>query len=160
MDLRRCRFCQKPFEPSRFHPEQAVCSDGPCQRQRRSQNRSRRFVLDAEYRQTCRDSARKWRANHRDYWKRYRAANPESAQRNRLRQNRRDLRKRLAGLANNNSALDLKSSVAAVWWFGPAAGDLPDLANNNLASTQVFILQPPIRQSPRGRRLANNIPLV
>jgi hypothetical protein len=161
MDLsRRCRLCQRPFEPSRFHPEQAVCSGEPCQRQRRSQNRGRKLALDAEYRQTCRDSARKWRASHRDYWKQYRAAKPESAQRNRLRQNQRDLRQRLAGLANNNSALNLKSSVAAVWWFGAAGGDLPDLANNNLASAQVFILQSPIRKPPTNRRLANNIPLV
>jgi hypothetical protein len=148
MDLRCCRFCQKLFQPSRFHREQAVCSDQPCQRQRRSQSRSRKFVLDAEYRETCRDSARKWRANHRGYWKQYRAAKPESAQRNRVQQNRRDLRQRLAGLANNNSALDLKSSVAAVWWLGPAAADLADLANNNLASTQVFILQRAIRKPP------------
>ena len=107
MDLPRlCSLCQRPFEPARFHPEQAVCSDEPCQRRRRSRNRGRKLALDAEYRQTCRDSARKWRASQRGYWKRYRAANPESAQRNRLRQNRRDLRKRLAGLANNNSALN------------------------------------------------------
>ena len=160
MDLRRCPFCQRPFEPSRFHPEQAVCSGEPCQRQRRSQNRSRKFSLDEEYRQTCRESARKWRANHRGYGKQYRAAKPESAKRNRVRQNQRDLRERLAGLANNTSALDLKSSVAAVWWFGSTAGVVPDLANNNLASAQVFILQSPIRKPPPGRRLANNIPLV
>ena len=148
MDLRRCRLCLRPFEPSRLHPEQTVCSDELCQRQRRSQNRKRMLVLDAEYRETCRDSARKWRATHRGYWKQYRAANPESAERNRVRQNHRDLRQRLAGLANNHSALDLKSSVAAVWWLGSPAGHLADLANNNLASTQVFILQRPFRQPP------------
>lgn len=116
MDLRRCRLCLRPFEPSRLHPEQTVCSDELCQRQRRSQNRKQMLVLDAEYRETCRDSARKWRATH---WKQYRAANPESAERNRVRQNHRDLRQRLAGLANNH-----------------------------LASTQVFILQRPFRQPP------------
>lgn len=134
----RCRFCQRQFAPSRFHPQQTACSDLLCQRQRRRHNRQQKLLADAEYRQTCRDSARKWRAQHPGYWKRYRAARPASAARNRTQQHQRDLRRRLANLANNNSALDLKSSVAGVWWLGPAAAHL---ANNNLASAQVFILQ-------------------
>jgi|SRR5580700_6478568 hypothetical protein len=145
MDLRCCRFCKKRFEPSRFHPEQIACSDKPCQQQRRSQSRNRKLVLDAEYREVCRDSSRKWRANHPGYWKQYRAARPESVERNRLQQKQRDLRRHLADLANNNSALDLKSSVAGVWLLGP---DAEDLANNNLASTQVFILQGSPRKPP------------
>jgi len=144
MDL-RCRFCQRQFEPSRFHPEQTTCSLSGCQRQRRTQNHRQKLARDAEYRQTCRDSARKWRARHPGYWKRYRAAKPESAERNRTQQRRRDLRQRLADLANNHAALDLRSSVAGVWWLGPAAADL---ANNNLATAQVFILPGPIRKPP------------
>ena len=145
MDLRCCRFCKRQFEPSRFHPEQSVCSDKPCQQQRRSQNRKRKLAQDAEYRQVCRDSAGKWRADHPTYWKQYRAAKPESVERNRAQQQQRDLRRRLADLANNNAALDLKSSVAGVWLLGPAA---EDLANNNLASAQVFILQGSARKQP------------
>ena len=145
MDPQRCRFCLRHFEPSRFHPEQTACSDKPCQRQRRSQRRKQKLVADAEYRQVCRDSARKWRASHAGYWKQYRAAKPESVERNRTEQRQRDLRRRLADLANNTSARDLKSSVARVWWLGPAAADL---ANNNLAPAQVFILQGPMRQQP------------
>ena len=138
MDQRCCRFCRKQFQPSRFHPEQTVCSDRSCQQQRRGQSRKQQLMVDPEYRAVCRDSARKWRVDHPGYWKQYRAAKPESVQRNRIRQQKRDLRRRLADLANNNSALDLKASVAGVWWLGPAA---EDLANNNLASAQVFILQ-------------------
>lgn len=149
MDQRCCRFCQKQFEPSRFHPEQTACSNKPCQQLRRSQSRKRQLIVDPEYRQICRDSARKWRASHPGYWKQYRTAKPESSERNRAQQKQRDLRRRLVGLANNNSALDLKSSVAGVWLLGPAA---KDLANNNLASAQVFILQgsprkPPLRET-------------
>jgi hypothetical protein len=145
MCQRYCRFCQRPFQPSRFHPEQAACSDQPCQRQRRSQNRQQQLARDAEYREVCRDSARKWRTHHPGYWQQYRAAKPESVAHNRAQQQQRDLRQRLADLANNNSALDLKSSVAGVWWLGSAAREL---ANNNLASAQVFILQGSARQLP------------
>ena len=143
MRQRYCRFCQRPFQPSRFHPNQTACSDQPCQRQRRSQNRRQQLARDSVYRQICRDSARQWRAEHPGYWQRYRAAKPESVERNRVQQRQRDLCQRLADLANNNSALDLKSSVAGVWWLDPAASDL---ANNNLASAQVFILQGHTRQ--------------
>lgn len=145
MEPRRCPFCRKQFEPSRFHLEQTVCSDKPCQQRRRCENRKQKLARDAEYRQVCRDSARKWRANHPGYWKRYRTAKPQSAERNRGRQQQRDLRRHLAHLANNNSALDLKSSAAGVWLLGPAAHDL---ANNNLALAQVFILQAPTGQAP------------
>ena len=74
-----------------------------------------------------------------------RVAKPESVARNLAQQRQRDLRRRLADLANNNSALDLKSSVAGVWFLGPAA---EDLANNNLAAAQVFILQDVLRKPP------------
>lgn len=143
MDLRCCCFCQRQFALSRFHPEQTACSDQPCQRQRRSENRKRKLALDAEYRQVCRDSARKWRAHHPDYWKQYRAAKPNAVKRNRTQQQQRDLRQRLSDLANNNLALNLKSCAAGVWWLGPAT---TVLANNNLAATQVFILQGSLRK--------------
>ena len=122
-----------------------ACSSERCQQQRRNQNRKRKLAQDAEYRQVCRDSARKWRSNNPGYWKPYRAANPGSVARNRIQQRRRDLRRRLSHLANNNSALDLKSPAAAVWLLGPA---VQDLANNNLASAQIFILQDVTRKPP------------
>jgi hypothetical protein len=138
MNQRCCGFCKGPFEPSRFHPEQTTCPDKLCQQQRRTHSRKRKLALDPEYRAVCRDSARKWRANNAGYWKQYRAAKPGSVDRNRIQQQQRDLRRHLVDLANNNSALDLKSSVAGIWLLGPVA---EDLANNNLASAQVFILQ-------------------
>src|SRR5215469_13589164 len=142
---RRCRYCNQPFEPSRGHPQQVVCSRQACQQRRRADSREQKLAADPEYRQVCRESARKWRADHPGYWRRYRAAHPQSAERNRTRQRQRDQRQRLLHLANNNSALDLKSSVAGVWLLGPAAADL---ANNNLAQTQIFILQGPPRKPP------------
>jgi hypothetical protein len=145
MQQRCCRFCQQQFAPSRFHPEQTACSAERCQQQRRNQNRKRKLAQDTEYRLVCRDSARKWRANNPGYWKPYRAANPGSVARNRTQQRWRDLRRRLSNLANNNSALDLKSSAAGVWLLGPT---VQDLANNNLASAQVFILQNSTRKPP------------
>jgi len=122
-----------------------VCSERVCQQRRRGESRRRKLAADPEYVQVCRESARKWRADHPGYWKQYRAAKPESVERNRAQQRQRSQRQRLLRLANNNSALDLKSSVAGVWLLGPAA---KDLANNNLASAQVFIVQGPMHKPP------------
>ena len=101
---RPCRICAKPFQPSRFHPSQTASGDAACQKQRRAESRAKKLAADAEYRDVCRDSARKWRAAHPDYWKQYRARNPEAATRNRERQRQRDERQRLLDLANNNLA--------------------------------------------------------
>jgi hypothetical protein len=60
-------------------------------------------------------------------------------ERNRERQRRRDQRLRLQHLVKNNLALDLRRSAAEVWLLGPAADDL---VKNNLAASQLLILQP------------------
>lgn len=122
-----------------------MCSQAACQQRRRADSRKQKLIADPEYRQVCRESARKWRDHHPDYWRQYRTAHPEAVQRNRAGQRQRDQRRHLLNLANNNSALDLKSSVAGVWLLGPTA---QDLANNNLASAQVFILERPRRKPP------------
>ena len=145
MSERRCRYCDQQFKPSPCHPEQMVCSRRVCQQRRHADSRKRKLTADPEYRDVCRESARKWRSDHRGYWEQYRAAHPQSVERNRTQQLQRDQRQRLLHLANNTSALDLKSSVAGVWLLGP---DAVDLANNNLATAQVFIVQGPMRKPP------------
>lgn len=135
---RPCRYCAKSFEPSRFHPSQSACSSKPCQDQRRAARRAQQLASDAEYREVCRDSARKWRAANKDYWKQYRARNPQSTAQNRDQQRQRDERQRLLHLANNNLASGLKSFDATVWIVEPSQ---VHLANNNLAPSKVLILQ-------------------
>src|SRR5712691_6429574 len=135
MIQRQCRFCPSSFQPSRFYPEQTVCAAAECQRQRRREYHRRKMAADSVYRQVCKDSSQKWRAENPGYWKQYREAHPDQAGRNRTLQQARDQKRRVRNLANNNLALDLKSCAAEVWLFGPTARHL---ANNNLATTQVF----------------------
>jgi hypothetical protein len=108
-----------------------------CQQQRRSENRKHKLLTDDEYRLVCNESARKWRADHPSYWRQYRANKPASVQRNLAQQQLRDQQRCLVELANNNSARNLKSFRARVWWWSPGS----DPANNNLAPPQVLILQ-------------------
>ena len=106
------------------------------------------------YRQVCNDRSQKWRAENPGYWKRYRQTHLDTTARNRTLQQTRDQKRRVRDLANNNLALDLKSCAAGVWLFGPAASHL---ANNTLATTQVFIVE---GLSQRPRNLANNSALA
>jgi hypothetical protein len=126
------------FQPSKYQPEQAVCSSPDCQRQRRADYHRNKVATDPEYAESCRESARKWRKLKPGYWKQYRDAHPDSAGRNRQQQTSRDRRQKLLRLANNTSASELSPCPATVWVIGT---ELRDLANNNLAAAQVWVLQ-------------------
>jgi hypothetical protein len=139
MSDRRCPYCQRLFQPSRFHPQQTVCSRLSCQRQRGRDYHRQKIASDPIYRQVCLDSPRKWRQAHPGYWKDYRRDHPEEVERNRQRQQLRDRRRQLVHLANNSLALDLKHSAAEVWLLGQPARHL---ANNRLAPCQVLIFSP------------------
>ena len=144
---RRCRYCERVFQPAKFQPSQTVCSEADCQRRRRSDARRRKLASDPEYRQVCLDSSRKWRNRNPDYWRQRRERNPDVVERNRRQQRVRDQKRKLRDLANNSSAFDLKHSAAQVWLLG--AG-LEHLANNNSAPTQVWILEAlPPRRGPQ-----------
>ena len=104
---RRCRYCDQIVQPTKYQPNQEVCSQPDCQRRRRADYHRRKIASDAEYRQGCLESARKWRSGNPDYWRRYREKNPAAVEANRNRQHRRDQHQRLRDLANNNSAFNL-----------------------------------------------------
>lgn len=139
MPSRCCRYCRQAFQPSKYRPDQSVCSAVACQRQRRTEYHRQKLAADAEYAQVVRDSQRKWRETHTDYQRQYRQKNPAAAEQNREKQQQRDGRRRVRKLVKNNVALDLKRCAAEVWLVGPAAGDLD---KNNLALSQLLIFQP------------------
>ena len=133
-----CFYCKCSFLRSPCRPQQAVCGRPECQRRRRADYHRRKLEVDPEYRQIAHDSQKKWRAAHPDYLPHYRAQHPETVERNRERQQRRDQKRRIRRLEKNNLALDLKRSAAEVWMVGPRVAHLD---KNNLASTQVFIFE-------------------
>src|SRR2546422_9419118 len=109
-----------------------------CQRRRRVDYHRLKIQTDANYRDTVRNSQSKWREQHPDYWKEYRRRHPESAERKRQQQKRRDGQRGPERLAKNNLGLGLETKNFAVWVVEPAA---PGIAKNNLSSAQRFIFQ-------------------
>jgi hypothetical protein len=142
---RSCRYCQQSFQPSKFRPDQSVCSQPNCQRRRRSEYHRRKLEGDPEYAQVVRDSRQKWRQAHRDYQKNYWRTHAPQAERNRRQQRQRDRQRHLQNLVKNNLALDLKRTDAEVYLFGPAADDL---VKNNLARSKLLIFQPVAQATP------------
>lgn len=114
MGARRCRYCEKTFQPSKYQPQQAVCSEVDCQKRRRIEYRQQKLKADEEYRQVCRDSSRKWRSRNPDYWKQYRAKHPDAVTHNREKQKAREARQHLRELANNNSVSAQVSVIEAL----------------------------------------------
>jgi hypothetical protein len=155
MGERRCRYCEKAFQPSKYQPLQLVCSQASCQKQRKSAYRQQKLTVDSEYRQVCQDSSRKWRSRNPEYWKKYREKHPDAVAQNRESQKLRDRKQRLLDLANNTSALDLKHSAAGVWLLNGAAADL---ANNNSVSAQVWVIEAFPRRMGPGRESCKQQP--
>ena len=82
---RRCPYCQCSFLPSVYRPQQVVCSQAECQRQRRSDYHRQKLRTDPEYGQVARDSQRKWRQAHPDYLRQYLAQHAQAVEQNRQR---------------------------------------------------------------------------
>ncbi len=139
MNLRHCRYCQQAFQPARYYPQQQVCSQPACQRQRQREYHRQKIRSDPLYAQVVRESRKKWRDAHPGYQKRYRQTHAQAVERNRQRQHFRDQGRRLQRLVKNNLALDLRRCPSEVWLLGPAADDL---VKNNLGASQLLILQP------------------
>lgn len=142
-----CRYCNKPFTRSPYHPKQEVCTSEECQRRRKRDYHSKKIAQDAVYRQTCADSRKNWQQNNTCYQRQYRQHNKASCERNRQKQHIRNRKRRLSMIVKNNLAIDVTRSFTEVWMTGPGARDIE---KNNLAISQVMILQvaTPFRQRP------------
>ena len=147
----RCSYCGSSFTPSRYHPQQAVCSAPACQRRRRTEYHRQKLQADPLYRLIVRDSRQKWREAHPDYMRAYRARR-QSAQ-NDEPMTAQSLIERLACAAKNNLAVELKHCAATVWLLCPQE----QRVENTLASAQVIViecLRPPKQKAPCVKNIA------
>jgi hypothetical protein len=99
----RCRYCQQVFQISRYRQHQLVCRRPDCQKQRRREYHRHKLHTYAEYHQICRDCQEKWRRRNPDHPRQYRQSHPESIERNRQGQRRRDRKRYLQNLLLRNT---------------------------------------------------------
>jgi hypothetical protein len=115
MNAQTCAYCGQKFQPSRYRPDQKICSSADCQRRRRTEYHQKKVSTDPAYRDQCHDSQRKWRDKNPQYMKRYLANRRLNPKKSRL---DHELR-RLQQLLKNNVAVDLSSLDATVWLIPP-----------------------------------------
>lgn len=136
MALPRCPYCRKLFEPSRFHPDQAVCSGRECQRQRRGEYHRQKLQDDPTYREQCSDSQGKWRDSHPEYMNEYRREHGRHPANMPRPPKAPQALQRLLERAKNNVALDLTSCRATVWVISAN-----ERVKNILANAELIVIE-------------------
>ena len=134
---RVCPFCKQSFQPSRYRPEQKVCSSEKCQAQRRSEYHRSKMERDPAYSRQCRDSQRQWREGNKAHLKRYR-----QQRRHQSAEAAQDLassrRKRLLELLKQGSVYDVRQYKTELWIVCTSGGAELE---NILADAKFLILQ-------------------
>ena len=78
--IKRCAYCDQPFQPRPQVPDQAFCSSTDCQRARRRQWQRDKLRSDPDYRSNQQDAQRAWAQRNQDYWRSRRKINTGSGQ--------------------------------------------------------------------------------
>jgi DNA repair exonuclease SbcCD ATPase subunit len=99
MASRKCPVCGNPFEPRPQVKDQKFCSTEECQRERKRRWQHEKRQTDPAYTADQREHAKKWADLHPNYSREYRAKNPDSAKRNRDKQQNRNEKRRVALIA-------------------------------------------------------------
>jgi hypothetical protein len=125
MQSMRCAACGLQFRPRPQVPQQKYCASPACQRERRRRWQAARRAADADYRANQRAAQKAWSQRHPGYWRAYRQAHSEYAERNRTLQRSRDRQRRgLADLAKMNASGPGSPLASGTYRLAPAAADL------------------------------------
>ena len=132
----RCPYCRELFTPSRYRPDQVVCSSKDCQRHRRSEYHRRKITDDPLYQAQCHDSQKKWRDLHPQYMQSYRKTIGRSQRTKSTKTDDTERLQQLLKLVKNNVALNLKHCTSEAWLICSPAS-----VKNILASAQIVIFE-------------------
>jgi hypothetical protein len=135
MELPRCPYCREPFTPSRYHPDQVVCSGRECQRRRRTDYHRQKLNNDPLYQAQCRDSQQQWREQHPDYMPNYRRMHSVTPPKAPATESSRGL-DLLLECVKNNLAIDLTACQAKVLFVSS-----DDRVKNILASAKLILVE-------------------
>jgi len=134
MDRKRCRHCQSIFLPDPRVKNQEYCNRPECQRVRKALWQREKMRHDPDYQADHRDAQKNWLKHHPDYWKTYRARHPSYVQTNKLKQKKRDHKRRLKNLAKMDSIMPLSYIKSGTYFISP------DLAKMDAKGQKIFII--------------------
>lgn len=136
MPNHRCSYCQQMFTPSRYRPDQVVCSGPACQRQRRAAYHRKKLQEDPLYPAQCQDSQKQWRAEHPNYMRTYRRLHARPVSKTRPHTKTSPDVVRLLERVKNNVAIDLKACPARVFLISP-----DERVKNILATAELILIE-------------------
>ena len=119
--------------PSRYRPDQMVCSNSDCQRHRRTAYHLKKRHDDPAYSAQCHDSQKQWREEHPEYMRDYRRTHRRSAPQP---TSSADALARLLDQVKNNVVFDLKSCTASVWLVSS-----DERVKNIVATAELIVVQ-------------------
>lgn len=83
----RCKICQNEFIPNKYRPQQQVCFQAQCQKQRQIQNERAWRISNPDYfkclgqeafwQENRRRYSKLWRVSHKEYHKEYEASHKQ-----------------------------------------------------------------------------------
>ncbi|MFZ4441076.1 MAG: hypothetical protein ACOYOS_21910 [Syntrophales bacterium] len=112
MEKISCSHCGRYFPPSPRQRNQRYCGEKACQRARKAAWQREKMVRDPAYRANQKQSQADWQGRNVDYWKRYRAAYPEQADRNRALQKIRNKRRHSRGVVKMDASVIAKMDAS------------------------------------------------
>jgi hypothetical protein len=95
-----CGHCGRYFIPNPRQKNPRYCREKACQRARKAAWQREKMASDLHYRANQKQSQSDWQSRNADYWKRYRAAHPKQAERNRDLQKVRNKRRHSRDVVN------------------------------------------------------------
>ncbi len=98
----RCFCCRRIVPRNPRARNQRYCGAKPCQQARKNKWQRNKQDLDSDHRVNKEESQRAWRQKNPGYWKLYRQKHPEYCERNRLLQQKRDLKRRFKNNPSGN----------------------------------------------------------
>lgn len=119
MPSKLCVCCGLSFQPVPQVPDQAYCSQPACQRARRQRWNQQKLENDPDYRDNKQRSQRGWMDRNPDYWRQYRADNPDYKDRNRARQRVEILPSKPVTLAKKDASNGPQTFKAGVYRITP-----------------------------------------
>lgn len=121
-----CLCCGTFFVPR--NKDQKYCSKPDCQRKRKARWQRQKLATDPAYKEDQRLANNKWLENNLDYWEKYRKRNPEKAERNRILQKVRNMKKqeiqaskpsKSVGIAKMDARKPCNDNLSGEYWLVP-----------------------------------------
>jgi hypothetical protein len=138
MDSKRCVACGEVFAPRPQVTAQRYCSKAACQRERRRRWQKAKRRNDADYRDNDSRGQQRWREAHPDYWRAYRQAHPEYTERNRVQQRRRNARRGVRVIANEDVSTGDLAIASGTYRLMPV--DEARIANGDAWTVKIAVL--------------------